>query len=147
MGAARLLSWKKIFFEFLASFVIILLFTLIDWLVHQAHWSLSVPPGYFSNKIIFGTIYFFISILIFEKLNYLHKTLVATTITVFLLQIRYIVTGYSLLFHSVIFPAHFIILFLISWGLLKLKIKTSIKYKFKDLRKDFQNHIEKHHSS
>ncbi len=89
----------------------VLVFTLLDWLVHQASPILEVPSWYFRNKIIFATLYACIIGFFVEKSSLKVQAAMITLITVTLLEIRYISYGYPFEFHAIIFPTHLILLY------------------------------------
>ncbi len=116
---------KPIFLNFLITIPIIFIFTLLDWFVHQTNSYLSVPDWYFRNKIIFGGLYIFLILLFTEKFSIIKRSLIVTFVTISLLQIRYVMIGYNSFFHSVIYPSHLVILFLVSGIVLYFKEKYS----------------------
>ena len=101
---------------------VILLFTFFDYLVHLLKEEYSVPEYYFRNKIIFGVIWGFLTLLILFKWKpkIWIKSIVFSTIISILLQARYLYEGYSLDFVIEFLFIHFGILFLISYATFKL---------------------------
>lgn len=114
------LTWKEAVFRFVLMLAAVLVFTFFDWLVHSSSAYLSVPGFYFKNKIIYGTIFAFLSSLVFRKLSLMKQSLFISLITVGLLQIRYALYGYPLYFHLIVLPEHFIFLWASSYGALKV---------------------------
>ncbi len=108
------LNFKNLAFIFLAVLLIILIFTFLDFLVHQLKEEYSVPSYYFRNKIISGTIIGFIASLVLRKEKLFPKTLMFSLIISALLQIRYFLEGYSLKFVIEFLVFHFVILFVVS---------------------------------
>lgn len=115
---------KSIYWRAVAMFLAVLAFTFLDWIVHSSFSYLAVPAGYFRNKIIFGTLYASLASLIFKKGRLYKQALIITTITVLLLQARYLVYGYPLLFHIIVLAEHFLFMYFAS--LCALKILTKI---------------------
>ena len=107
---------------------VILLFTFFDYLVHLLKEEYSVPEYYFRNKIIFGVIWGFLTLLILFKWKpkIWIKSIVFSTIISILLQARYLYEGYSLDFVIEFLFIHFGILFLISYATFKLINKKII---------------------
>lgn len=94
------------------SLAIILLFTGADWVGHQylqTHNYLQVVPAYYyTNKIIFGTILLFASLLIIKIKDYKSVFLI-TAIIVGLLQTRYLYI-YNQKFNITVMILHYVIL-------------------------------------
>ncbi len=111
---------------FLLSLGIILLFALLDYLAHSLSIDYSVPPRYFYNKIIYGTLIGFIALLVLRKQKPFVKSLVFSSVVSVLLQVRYFIEGYPLSFVLVFLVVHFLILFAISFALFKLVKKYNI---------------------
>lgn len=108
------LGWRKYFYIFLTIFLIILIFTFIDFLIHSLKEGWSVPDYYFRNKIIFGTGMGFITYLAIRRKSLLIKSLLFSIVVSVLLQIRYFLEGFSLKFVLEFLFIHFLILFIIS---------------------------------
>ena len=117
---------KNIFSIFIAVLLIILVFAFIDYLIHSLSAEYSVPSYYFRNKIIFGTLIGFFSLLVLRKLKFLPKALAFSAIVSILLQIRYFYEGYPLNFVLEFLVIHFIILFPVSLLVFYLGKKFSI---------------------
>ncbi len=103
------------------SFIIILAFTAIDYLFHTytAH---AVPSYYFTNKVLFGTAYLFLALVLMpRKLSIITKSAIATAATVLLLQTRYLF-AYSLKWNAEVVLAHLIILGAITYLAYKSKV-------------------------
>lgn len=95
---------------------IILIFALVDYFFHQLSEEYSVPPYYFPNKIMYGTIIGFITYWLFIPMkNPWLKSLIFSAIIAILLQIRYFLEGYPLDFVVLFLFIHFAILWLVSW--------------------------------
>jgi hypothetical protein len=114
------INYKNLLRDFFIILGIILLFTFFDYLVHLISHEYSVPTRYFPNKILYGTIFAFISYLFVKNKKPLVKSLIISLITVILLQIRYFLEGYSLYFVILFLFIHFIILFITSFLTFKL---------------------------
>jgi len=117
----------------LLIFIIILIFTLIDLLVHGLSEEYTVPDYYFRNKIIFGTIIGFVTYLFVKNKKLLVKSLVFSAVVSILLQIRYFLEGYSLEFVIEFLFFHFLILIVVS--LIFFKIFNELLKGGKILRK------------
>src|SRR3989344_2974124 len=87
-------TFKNLVLIFLAVLVIILIFTFIDYLIHQLKEEYAVPSYYFGNKIIFGTIIGLVAYLLVRKKNLPAKSLIFSAIISILLQVRYYLEGY-----------------------------------------------------
>ena len=106
---------KKVVFIFLIVLCIILIFTFFDYLIHQLSEDYSVPPRYFPNKIIYGTLIGFIIYLIINKQKLIVKSLVFSAVVILLLQVRYFLEGYPLKFVLEFLLIHFVILLIVSY--------------------------------
>lgn len=109
--------------DLLIVFLIILIFTLIDALVHSLSVDYAVPDYYFRNKIIFGTIIGFITCLFIKNKESFTKSLIFSVIISVLLQIRYALEGYNLKFVIEFLFFHFLILLFTSIIIFKLSKK------------------------
>jgi hypothetical protein len=114
------LTGKEAALRLVFMFCAVLVFTFFDWLVHSGWAYLSVPQWYFTNKIIYGTLWAWLVSLFFRKGAIWRQAAWIAGITVILLQIRYILYGYPPLFHAIILPEHFLFLYFASVGALKL---------------------------
>ena len=81
---------------------------------------LAVPSIYFKNKIIYGTLWAWLSSLAFRKGSISRQALLISAVTVGLLQIRYALYGYPLLFHAIILTEHFAFMYAASYGALRI---------------------------
>ena len=106
---------KELVLIFVAIFAIILLFAFVDFLLHSLREEYAVPPRYFPNKIIYGTIYGFFIFLIVRKQNTFMKSLLFSLIVDIVLQTRYFLEGYPFDFVFLFLILHFFILFPVSW--------------------------------
>src|SRR3989344_3506145 len=120
------LTWEKIIKIFLMVLGIVLLFTLIDFLIHQLSNEYDVPSYYFRNKIIFGTIIGFFAYLFIRKQKLLIKSLAFSAIVSILLQIRYYLEGYPVDFVFLFAGIHFAILLAVSLLAFKLAKKFNM---------------------
>jgi len=123
---------KKYLIQLACMFAAVLVFTFLDYLVHQSSDFLTVPSWYFRNKIIYGTIYVFLISLFVRTLKIHWQALLISFITITLLQIRYYLIGYPSLFHLIIYSEHLIFLFVSSYGALYL-----LENKFKKNKMNF----------
>jgi len=124
------ISFKRYFILFLIAFVIIILFTIADYMIHSLSAEYAVPPYYFRNKIIFGTLLGFAALIFLGKLevNYRYKALLLSAVISALLQIRYYIEGYPAKFVFEFLFLHFIILLVVSWIVLKFFNKVNKKW-------------------
>ena len=89
---------KKSIATFLLIFIVVLVFTFIDFLFHIISKEYSVPSWYFRNKIIVETIYVVIAYYALRRLNPALSSFIAAVVTSALLQARYYVLGFDLEF-------------------------------------------------
>ncbi len=118
------LALKELVLRFVLMLAAVLVFTFFDWIVHSSWSYLAVPSWYFVHKIEYGTLWAFLSSLIFRKLPLKKQSLFITIIVVGLLQIRYALYGYPLFFHAIVLTEHFIFLWASSYGALKVLERT-----------------------
>ena len=111
---------KNLFLIFLIIFAVILLFAFFDYLLHSLSEEYAVPPRYFPNKIMYGTIYGFFIFLFVRKQSPLMKSFLFSLIVDVSLQTRYFLEGYPFDFVFLFLILHFIILFPVSWVFFKL---------------------------
>ena len=121
------LERKKYISIFLVIFLIILIFTFIDFLIHSLKEGWSVPDYYFRNKIIFGSIIGLITYFFVKNKRLLIKSLIFSVVVSILLQIRYFLEGYSIKFVIEFLAIHFIILFVVSLIIFKFLGKLIIE--------------------
>lgn len=114
------LTWKKTTRIILVVFGVILIFALIDFLIHKLSNEYDVPSYYFRNKIIFGALIGFFSYLFIRKQKLWVKSLVFSAIVSVLLQTRYYLEGYPVDFVFLFLGIHFAILLVVSWSVFKL---------------------------
>lgn len=119
---------KEACLTFLIVLATILIFTFIDYLAHLLSSEYSVPTRYFTNKIIYGTIIGFLTLIIFKKQKPLLKSIIFSAAVSVILQIRYYIEGYPKDFVFLFLGIHFIILIGISITLFKMLQKKKIKY-------------------
>lgn len=121
------LTFKEVLLRFVFLLGAVLVFTFFDWIVHSSWSYLEVPGFYFMNKIIYGTLIAFLASLAFRKPSIPKQAAIITLVTVGLLQVRYILYGYTLLFHVIIVAEHLFFMFFSTWGALKLLEKVSAR--------------------
>lgn len=98
--------------------IVILLFTIIDLMVHSVSDTWSVPEYYFKNKIPFGFLWWIVGIFCSKKIkNIWWKSGVIAGIIAIALQMRYFIEGYAISFVFLFLLFHFIILYLLFWGM------------------------------
>ncbi len=107
-------KFRNLILIFLSVFIIILIFTLIDILVHSLSEEYAVPDYYFRNKIISGTIIGFVTYLFIKKSGLFIKSLILSAVVSILLQIRYFLEGYPLKFVIKFLFFHFLMLIFVS---------------------------------
>ncbi len=105
----------KGFFAGVVLLIVVLLFTVIDYLIHGLRDEWGVPDYYFRNKIPAGFILGIIGLFLAGKLQniWLKALAVAGTISM-LLQTRYFIEGYPLDFVFGFLLIHFAILYPLS---------------------------------
>ena len=111
---------KKLFLIFILIFIIILIFAFVDFLLHSVSAEYAVPPRYFPNKIIYGTIYGFFIFLLIRKKNPFLRTIVFSLTLDVILQMRYFLEGYPFDFVFLFLILHFLILVPVSWIFFRL---------------------------
>ncbi len=111
---------KNLFLIFLIIFAIILLFAFVDFLLHSLSMEYAVPPRYFPNKILYGTIYGFFIFLLIRRQNTIMKALLFSLVVDVSLQTRYFLEGYPFNFVFLFLILHFLILVPVSWWFFKL---------------------------
>ena len=114
---------RKQFATFFTIFLIVLVFTFIDFLFHLISPEYAVPDRYFRNKIIFATIYSYIMYFLLRKLKPALASFILSIVVVTLLQVRYYFEGYGNEFVFLFLLIHFFILWPLMWAFLKYKDK------------------------
>lgn len=111
---------KKLVIILILALSIMLIGTVIDFLMHGLSEEYAVPSFYFPNKIVFGTIFFFIGLILFRKFHPANKAITISLIVVLLLQIRYFLEGYPIDFVFIFLFIHFGAFLVPSWALLTI---------------------------
>lgn len=88
----------------------VLLFSLIDIGVHSLSDEYAVPPRYFPNKILYGSLIALGALLVLRKQKLWTKVLVTSALVSVLLQLRYLFEGYPLDFVLLFLVIHFVAL-------------------------------------
>lgn len=102
-------------------FILILVFTAIDYVFHIVKAEWSVPEYYFRNKIIFGFLWGIPALFIASKLPKLwQKSLIFSGVLAVILQTRYYLEGYPTNFVLIFLLIHFLILLALSFVMFKL---------------------------
>ena len=114
------LNFRNLILILLFVFVIISIFSLVDYFAHSLSEKYSVPSWYFRNKIIFGTMIGFIAYLWVRKKGLFTRSFVFSLLISVLLQTRYFLEGYPLDFVILFLFIHFIILLPVSLIIFKL---------------------------
>ena len=109
---------KKVFFAAIVLLTVVLLFTIVDYLIHGLEGAWSVPDYYFRNKIPAAFLLGIAGLFFAGKFQsiWLKAMTMAGVISV-LLQTRYFITGYPLSFVLVFLLIHFVILYFLSAGM------------------------------
>ena len=105
--------------SFLIVFMIIIIFSGFDFWIHSLSTEYDVPSYYFRNKIIFGTLIGYITYILLHERKLFTKSLLVSICVSVLLQVRYYIEGYPLDFVLVFLALHFIILWPVSYIILK----------------------------
>lgn len=116
------INLRKVLYAILAIVIIILLFTLFDAFIHQLGEEYAVPDYYFTNKIIYGTIWALIFYFLFRKwaTKLYIKSFVFSALISIILQARYAYEGYSWEFVIEFLFFHLLILWPVSYLVFKL---------------------------
>ncbi len=118
---------KNLILIFLLVLSIILVFSLIDYLIHALNAEYDVPSRYFQNKVIYGTIVGFLTFLFIGRRKAITKALILSAVISILLQVRYFLEGYPKDFVFLFLAIHFLILFVISSITFKILEKKKIR--------------------
>lgn len=105
------MSYKKYLLLFAIILVIIIVFTGIDYIVHSLDDEYTVPSYYFRNKIVFGTIIGYFTLLLSRQFKLWKRALIVSAVVSVLLQTRYYIEGYSINFVLEFLLFHFLMLF------------------------------------
>lgn len=101
---------KKILKQISLMLVIVAIATGIDYIVHASNESFYVPMEYFTNKVIFATVWGIVGVFVFR--NYIHnptKLAVATSAFIaVVLQTKYFLQGYPPFFVFLFMFLHFL---------------------------------------
>lgn len=102
-------------FSAIVLMIIILLFTMADYVIHGMEDTWGVPEYYFTNKIPFGFLWGIVGLLLARRSDniWLQSTIVSVTIAM-ALQTRYFIEGYPLNFVVSFLLIHFLILYILS---------------------------------
>ena len=114
------INYRRYILMLLIIVIIIAIFTAIDYLIHLLSEEYGVPSYYFRNKLIFGVIIGYISLLLVTKINWWQKSLVLSSAVSILLQVRYFLEGYPINFVLEFLLIHFLILLPTTLVILKL---------------------------
>ena len=112
---------QKNIFIGIALLIVILLFTIVDHAMHGLSENWSVPDYYFKDKIPFGFLWGIVGIRLANKVESIWLRSFALAITVAAtLQVRYFIEGYDLNFVLLFLLFHFLILYVLSFGMFSL---------------------------
>jgi len=106
---------------------IVLIFTLVDFVIHSLSPDYAVPDRYFRNKAIYGTLYGVLLFLLVRKQPLLARSLIFSFVLSALLQTRYLLEGYPLNFVFLFLGIHFIILLPLSFVFFRIMEKGGLK--------------------
>lgn len=122
MAKNKKINLKSIAYSILSILIIIILFAYFDFLVHLLNEEYAVPDYYFTNKIIYGTIWGLISYFILIRWNtkLSVKSFIFSTFISIVLQLRYAYEGYPMSFVIEFLFFHFFILWPVSYLVFKL---------------------------
>ena len=121
-------NFKGLAIRFIIVLAVILVFGAFDYYAHSLSDEYSVPSRYFRNKIIFGTLYGFVTYLVVRKQSLFKRTIIFSLAVSILLQIRYFLEGYPLDFVELFLGIHFGILLIVSYIAFKTTDKWGLKY-------------------
>jgi hypothetical protein len=111
----------KITFTGISLLIVMLLFTVVDYSLHELKGDWAVPPHYFVNKIPFGFLWSILGIFFAKKFqNIWLKSLVFSLVISITLQFRYFIEGYPLDFVVIFLLLHFLILYVLSLGMFQI---------------------------
>ena len=113
MNKKRYNWFRNVFF----IFIIITLFTIVDFLIHSLidkSFDWYVPSYYYINKIIFGFIFGVFVLITLNNIKIKYKSLYFSIFISIILQLRYLFTGYEKSFVISYLFIHFTILYSIT---------------------------------
>ncbi len=95
--------------------------TVIDYFVHSSSERFAVPSWYYRNKVIFGTVWGAVAVLVSLKFiqNYRWRALFVALVVAVVLQIKYFLEGYDLFFVFLFMGLHFLMFLWPAWFLFK----------------------------
>ena len=120
-------DFKKIFYSVIIVLMIILVFTIIDYAVHSFSEEYAVPPYYFRNKIIFGTLIGLVAYFFVRKLKLIKKSVIFSAVISILLQTRYFLEGYSIKFVAEFLVFHFVMILVPALVIFKFFEKNNLR--------------------
>lgn len=109
---------KKFLWMLILSLVIIIIATALDFYVHTLEDEYAVPSYYFTNKIIYGGLFTFITLIVFRKLSGANKSFLVGIIVSLLLEVKYATQEYTLSFLIIFICVHFAAISIPAWILL-----------------------------
>lgn len=95
-----------------------LIATALDFYVHTLEDEYAVSSEYFTNKVIYGTLFSFLTLIIFKKLSGSNKAFLVGIIVSLLLEVKYATQGYPLNFLIIFICVHFTAILIPAWILL-----------------------------
>ncbi len=103
-------------------FLVVIVGTFLDFLVHLMSERFSVPEYYFSNKLLYATLWLMIGLIIFWRIRTpFSKAVWMTALFAIVIQTRYFLEGYPLWFVFFFMAIHFITFLAPLYGLLRLR--------------------------
>jgi hypothetical protein len=109
------LNLKRAGMILLFVFLIVLFFTAGDYLTHLTEEEYSVPMRYYTNKMIYGTLFGFVAYLLIWKRSFWFRVVGFSVVVSVLLQVRYYLEGYSTHFVLLFLGIHFVLLLIFSY--------------------------------
>jgi len=118
---------KGLAVRFIIVLGVILIFGAFDYYAHSLSLEYTVPSRYFRNKIIFGTVYGFVTYLLIRRQSLFMRALIFSLAVSVLLQIRYFLEGYPLDFVELFLGIHLGILLVVSYIAFRITDKLALK--------------------
>lgn len=112
---------RKGFFVGAVLLIVILLFTIVDHVIHSLQSGWGVPDYYYKDKIPAGFFWGVVGMFLAKRFqNIWLKSLVVAGVIAVTLQVRYFIEGYALDFVLIFLIFHFLILFFLLAGMFSL---------------------------
>ena len=99
---------SKFLKQFAIVFVVCIIATLIDFIVHSSSPKFYVDLEYYRNKIIFATLWGMVSLFVFKKVKSVYKkAFIFSGVIALLLHVKYFFLGYDKFFVFLFLFLHF----------------------------------------